>query len=128
MEDFRDAIRQESTVPDRMTGKVEAIYSCSADGRYLSIIDDAGVSRQDLLGLLIEFLGDFMDIVFFFAPGASHPYPPAHAMHLQFSRTLATFHGPSAEQLLPGENCLQGISGIGEDLDPAFLALDHGGD
>ena len=50
----------------------------------VSIIDDAGVAGQQLLGLFIEVACHLVDMVLFLALRASHAHPAAHAMHFQF--------------------------------------------
>lgn len=47
------------------------------------VIDNGSVFLQDFFGLLIEFSGYFMDLVFMFTASAAHSYSPAHPMNFK---------------------------------------------
>lgn len=52
-------------------------------GAYSSIIDNAGVPGQQFFCLLVEFTGDFMDVILGLAAGTAHTNPTAHAVHFE---------------------------------------------
>lgn len=90
-----------------------------------SVVDNTCIASENFLSLLVKFIGYLMDLILFFAVHTLHPDTSAHTVHFQLTRAIATFHRPSAEQLLPGKNRFQPVARFLQHFDTTFLTFDN---